>query len=107
MTKNTKENVIICEQSVYLNEQRIAARLLHLRQTLEIKRSDLAYALDIEEDELKSYELGFSPIPASILALSAIALGVNFDYFYNCQEETQLQNNIFLYSNNEYVLPSC
>ncbi len=65
-----------------IEERRIAARLLHLRSSFEISQEQLAYALDIGVEELSSYENAKVAIPASLLALASIALGVEYDYFY-------------------------
>lgn len=69
-------------------DRRIAARLLHLRCSLTITSSQLADVLGISVNELEQYEQAHIPIPASLLALASLALGVEFDYFY--QESASL-----------------
>jgi len=71
-----------------LEDRRIAARLLHLRCSLGVSVVQLAGALDISTEKLEQYEHAQVPIPASLLALASLALGVEFDYFY--QESASL-----------------
>lgn len=69
------------------NEERhIAEKLLQLRTSLGIPLEQLAAILGIHPTELMQYEHAIIPISASLLVLAAIALGVEYDYFY--QEST-------------------
>ena len=82
-------------------DRRIAARLLHLRSSLDIIPHQLADALNITTDELRDYEQAYRPIPASLLALASLALGVDFDYFYQETPSLSLSGrNAAVYSPN-------
>lgn len=68
-------------------DQAIAAKLFRLRARLGVERKELAEFAGIEEQELASYEKGIEPIPASMLAIFAIILGVRTEYFFSEDSE--------------------
>lgn len=72
-------------------EQNVANKLARLRIKLKIGSLELAHMVGIDEQELLSYEQADEPIPASILAMISIVLGVDMEYFFD--EDEQKESN--------------
>ncbi len=95
------------DEALSQDEKRISARLLHLRHCLNISIEQLAYALEIEEEELIRYENGKEAIPASIIVLAAIALGVKPNYFYGQATNMDIPSIQDSYKINQNNILSC
>lgn len=80
----------VCSVPMDACERDIITRVIELRRRFQISRRNLAEAIDISENELQQYEEYKAPLPASLLALIALALGVKTDYFFLETEEHHL-----------------
>ncbi len=79
-------------QWVEQEEHLVASKLFHLRSKMNVERSQLAEALDIEEYELANYENGIEPVPATTLFLISTYLGVNVKYFFTEEVDVYTAN---------------
>lgn len=64
-------------------EKAIAAKLRALRIDARISCAEFAEALDLELEELISYEDGLEPIPASVIALVCALSGTPYGHFFS------------------------
>ena len=76
------ESTILVE-SINEEEKKVSARITEIRHMAGIRRKTLADNIGIGELELSYYEKAKKPVPASILALIGLSLGVNVTYFFD------------------------
>lgn len=63
-------------------ERLIASRLFKVRTQLGIEREDLAAMVGVDDHELRDFEFGITPVPASTLLMLALAMGIEIQYFF-------------------------